>query len=286
MLSIAAWPMDWIYSPTAVGYLSHLVELTGIAFVVSLLLRWIGSRPFHGHGSTEPEDLGVYEAAYLRGGVDRVADAVMAGMFRSGQLEFIKPRRLRVKKSVGMEMGGLTHTVHQIAAAGGTVKDARYAVAYELDNLVDGLVEKGLVLGAGPRWLWRWLSAAPFILLTIAGGWRATVGYHRGEEIGLVVFLGLVTLYFMLLFGFKGMRTTVEGRRLLRGIKKSRRKKSLLSRGESSDWIWVCGLYGADALPGTNAADLQSALKPGSGGGGSDGDSGCSGCSGCGGCGD
>lgn len=287
MVMLASWPMDWIESRTAAGFLTHFVLLAVVASVISLLLRWLSGQSWAAPLDREAEALGVYEAAYLAGGPQRVADAVMAGMFRAGQLQMIKPRRLRIVKGPApTDFASPEHAVYQIAAAGGTVKDARRAVAHVSQNIEHELAERGLALGAGSRCLWRVMSAAPFMLLVIACVLRVKIGLERNEEVGVVVLFGIVVLFFALKLGVGGLRTTANGRRALRGSKKARRKKQLIRQGDASDWVWTCGLYGADALPKNEAAALQSALTPGNGGSGNvDGGSGCSGCSGCGGCG-
>lgn len=282
---LSSWPMDWIETPTAYGFLSHFFLLVGVAVIISLLLRWLAGQAWAAPFGQESEKLSVYEAAYLSGGPQRVADAVMAGMFRAGQLEVVKPRRLKIVKGPApTDFASPEYAVYQIAAAAGTVKDARRAVTHGLSNLEHDLADRGLALGAGSRRLWRCMSAAPFALLLIACGLRIKIGLDRNEEIGLLVIFGFLLILTVLILCLAGLRTTADGRRVIRATKKTRRKKQLVRQGSASDWVWTCGLYGVGALPKHEAAALQSALSPVNGSsGGTDGSAGCSGGSGCGG---
>jgi uncharacterized protein (TIGR04222 family) len=291
--------MDWIETPTAYGFLSHFFLLVGVAVIISLLLRWLAGQSWAAPFGHAPEKLSVYEAAYLSGGPYRVADAVMAGMFRAGQLEVVKPRRLKIVKGPApTHFASPEYAVYQIAAAAGTVKDARRAVAHGLSNLEHDLADRGLALSAGSRRLWRCMSAAPFALLLIACALRMKIGLDRKEEIGLLIVSSIGLLLITLSLCLVGLRTTANGRRALRSSKRDMRERPLIGGGSTSDWVWTCGLYGVGALPKNEAATLQSALAPTSGSTGSsyDGVSGCSGgsggsgcggggCGGCGGCG-
>lgn len=283
MLLLSAWPMDWIETPTAIEFLVHFALLALIAFFISMIVRWIGRMPWRSFDVAESHELNVYEAAYLSGGWERLADAVMAGMFKAGRLELVKPRRLKVKGDAPTEMGSPEHTVYVIGAAGGTVKDARRAVKHSASGIEDGLIEREFVSGALTRFFWRMVSAIPFVLLVVACAMRVKIGYDRGESFLLVIVAGLLSLGFAFKFAFSGLRATARGRRALRMTRKRLRKKQLIRNDASPDWAWACGLYGPGALPSDEAGPLQSALKPGNGGNASDGGSGCSGCSGCGG---
>ncbi len=288
MLTVTVWPLSWIYTDTANAFLIPFLMLSGFSFVLCVVLREFGARVSAETEVIEPAELEVYEAAYLSGDTERVADAAMAGMYRGGRIGFDKPRRVRVKAEGSDAFGSPTHTVHEIALAGGRVKDVRKAVAHGIDKIEYGLVKRGLALSKKNRWKWRWASASPFVLLSVAGVWRIWVGWQRGESFGIVIVLTIVTMLAALIAGCGGMLATREGKRAVRKCKCERTKRMLTKAGSSGDWAWLCALYGVNALPKDGTEEIHRALAHGTSGssdGDADGDNGCSGCSGCGGCG-
>jgi len=259
-----------------------LVALIAVAVVVCFFVRWYATL---GGGSADADTLSAYSAAYLKGGYARMAEAAMAKLHRAGAIGFTKPRRLFPKERPE-QMDALEEAIWNIAAAKGSVDDARRSVKYVGSADVDELVDRGLAMSRGRKLLWRGASVTPLLLLAAAAGLRVKVGLDRDEEVLAVVLFGAALLLASLILMGVGLRTTAAGRRALRAQRRNHRRIRRSQDESPADWAWACGLYGFMSLPEPQAKGMQAALRPGNGGSDdSGGDSGCSGCSGCGGCG-
>lgn len=280
--------IDWITVPTAAGFFRWGLFWVPLALILSWGIRWLCTRPWALDSAENTADPDPYAAAYLSGGPGRVADAAIASMFRAGKIQLRKPKTLGVVADRPEETSGVLGAVWDIAAAAGTVDDARRAVRrVVLRAWVDSLVEQGLALTRRAR-MWLGLaSALPMGLLMVAVVSRVIVGMRRDEDVVGVTWLGILVGVSLLWLLTNGPRSTAAGRRLLRRLKKDRRPTSAILGQTPEDWAWTCGLFGVMALSADEAAQLQAGLRPGNGGDGDtpDGGSGCSGCSGCGGCG-
>ncbi|MEM8739759.1 MAG: TIGR04222 domain-containing membrane protein [Planctomycetota bacterium] len=282
----------WVTGPTAADFFRSIVFWGPAALIAALVLRFLNTRPWDAAAARTADPVDAHAAAYLVGGYERLADAVMAGMFRAGQIELKKPRSLRQVAERPPETTPITAAVADIAAAAGTVDDARRAVRHVASGgWTEALVESGLALSAGQRVRAAVVSTLPLAVLWVLLVVRWGVGLERHEDTVGVVWTGIVVGFTALYFATNPPRATVAGRRVLRRLKKDHRR-SASRRGEGPvAWAWTCALFGLMALPEAEAADLQSGLRAGNGGGGEagggdSGDSGCSGCGGCGGCGD
>lgn len=280
--------LDLVTAPTAAGFFNSALFWGPVALAFGLAIRWWGSRTPEPHSERSAPD--PFEAAYLCGGSDRVADAVLAGLYRSGRIELRKPRTLSVLAPRPDGLNHLQAAAWDVAAARGTVDDARRAVSHAVSGrwLAD-LARRGLALTPRGRRRLSFFSALPLVLLLGATLLRFAVGWHWQEPSEGVVWLAIALLLFVVWFASNPPRATDRGRRAIRRLKKDHRRVAAL-RGENAEhWAWTCGLFGVMALPESEAADLQSGLRPGNSGDSADnpdGGSGCSGCGGCGGCGD
>lgn len=209
--------------------------------------------------SKQPHDndlpLSLEEAAYLSGGYDRIAHAFIACMVRAGRLDLSDARRLRLKASNTKAVAGPPRRIEQVAAVGGTIRDACLAIATEAKSIPVELGRRGLTMSARARAVRIGLSIALF-----AFGIGSILGFGAT---GVGALLGVSALLGAWLTQLAALRTYRAGRRALAQTKAAWRETIWPAKplDSPSVWAWRCALYGPGALVGADADKIGSALR-------------------------
>lgn len=215
--------------------------------------------------------LSLAEAAYLSGGAERVADAVMAERYRAGQLRFRNGRsrphgpRLRAKDAWPSPHDAFRYKVYQIAAAGGAVADARRALEQPASAIRLDLLQRGLALGRTAQ-MRRNMGYAVLCVLALA---QVAVAHIMQSPIhwlaGIVALATAVNLWsggYLIGRGAFAPALTRAGKRALVQIRQTWQdtERPPIDPVSPMGWAWTCALYGVRALPDEPAAKLQAAL--------------------------
>lgn len=296
MLALSWNVLDW-RGPQFLGLFASLMV---VAFVVSLLIVRRLRHPRAADGKAADDlasGLSPYEAAYLIGGADRLAQAGVASLYRRGCVKTAGKGRLKVSNSPSPEGEQVERDLYSAVRAGGGVRDLRAAAGFTSSRYRKKLVGDGLLLSRSRRVYTQLVGAVPFLLLGLLGVSKILVGVTRGKPVGFLFGLCIV-LVIVMVISLKGVRRTALGE-LVR--KRLRKQHERTTRGRDNNpaeaahlAAWTCAVFGTGVLVG-EMPELKSIFSSGTGGGGgwidsgggSDGgDGGCGGgCGGCGGCG-
>ncbi|WP_263251305.1 TIGR04222 domain-containing membrane protein [Saccharopolyspora rosea] len=250
--------------------LLYAVLLVCACFAFAAVRAWARRPP----APVDGRDLGLHELAYLRGGANRVVDAVVAGLVESGALRVDRSRLLHAT-AAARPRDAFEHEVLANSGVGTTMAILRdhFRARGLTDPIEDELVARGLLVTAKRRSV---VVASAWLvpLLGVVGVVRAINGATHRYPVGFLVMELIVTaMVWVVLRGLaRGLRRTTAGQRAAGP-----------STGQSA--AHRVALRGLRAYPDRQIAALlgPSLVGSGAGGGGPAGDGG-GGCGG-GGCG-
>ncbi len=230
------------------------------------------------------EPKGMEETAFLSGGKDRHATAILTDLFAQGAFEEEKRSKLRVVRK-DLEVGEAGRAVlGEIGAL--KLSHFKSTLRNYARRVEAQLIERGLLLDQGQRLELRVLSILPYVALMVLGLYRLQAGSALGEPTDFLVALLLVTAAFALARFFKFNPRTRAGNEALRVLEdRSSRMRRAPAAKEAG---FAVALFGTGVLVGTPWEPVH-AMRQSQGGGegssGGDGDGGGCGGGGCGGCG-
>lgn len=184
---------------------SEFLFVYSLLLVAACVLAWwlpAGLRAAGRRG----ESLDAESVAFLAGGPDRLADAVLADLFVHGALEAAGGDGLAVVRrdlSVGMAGTALLQSEPSL-----TIGEARRIIALQARRIAARLRRSGLLLWPEQHSRLRWLSVAPFAVLLVLGLYRQRAQSALGEPTGfLLILLALTAILALLRFLHSDPRT-------------------------------------------------------------------------------
>ncbi|QDY79581.1 TIGR04222 domain-containing membrane protein [Streptomyces qinzhouensis] len=216
--------------PQVIGIAAMLIV---VALVVALAIATNATRPRPRDGKSR--GLGIvdtYEAAFLRGGPLRVADAVIAHLHDKKHLAVARPGIVSVLR------GGARDTVPKVAldlardADNSVLSTLRRAVAFSptVQGMGDRLYEQGLLAppSAARRAVHRWAMVQLVVLfIAVPASFGLTLFLAVSDDPGAVVFLLPVVVIGAIVTGRCGGltrgRLTTEGRNTLKAYVRDHR---------------------------------------------------------------
>lgn len=297
-----AWS-EWPFNLRGPEFLLFYAGLAVVVFAVAAILRWCFRVP---SGPAVDELCDGYEIAELGGGHRGAFVAAIASLSQRN-LILVKERRI-IRHSDWMPDG---LPLLERAILGGTlpgskvrISTVRKAALDALASIRAGLVERGLVMGAGARANARFTPLLLALMVPVVGVAKIWVGLSRHQPVGFLVVLTLIATGGALTLFLRCPHLSRRGAALLRRLRAENvglKDPGQLATAEGMANLPIAlGLFGFAVLADTPLAELPEELKDlqptgrfgGSGNGwlrddwsvfGSDG--GCGGGSGCGGCG-
>ena len=277
-------PLD-LQGPQFLGlYIVLLIAAAVVAAGLQALLRQPG-----GDGSGYAPGLDAYEAAYLAGGPERVADA---GLLALAGRDVLFIERVSRMFRVHQPLPPMSHPVEQalFAAAPASLEQMRKVAGRAITPIRDRLREMGLVPGPAELKNLRLGGAAVVGVVLLLGLAKIAVGLSRGRPVQDLAWLCVITVGVGLYLAARSPSRRPRGDSALRALMRANQGlRATAGSGAAltpSDAALAAGLFGATALALPALAPVVAAMRPqrGSGadtagGGGSDG-------GGCGGCGD
>jgi uncharacterized protein (TIGR04222 family) len=257
-------------------------------------------------GAPDSASLAAHEAAYLRGGLDGVAETTLAALIRRGAIasdDAGKGLVLASPAGAAASNNWLESRVLASFDSGASLPATvmRDSVAGAGVRLVEPLERQGLAFSEDQRRSLGLAFCLPMVALLVLGVAKIAVGLSRGRPVSiLVVFCIATAIAALAMFGRRPI-VTPGGRTALRRARAhnealretaSRRTANL----SPDDVAMAVGLFGLDAIADPSMHALRRQLHPpesstagtsscGSSGSGSSCSSGCGGGGGCGGCG-
>ncbi len=287
-LALPLNPLDWTAGPFLTLYVTLAVAALVFAIVQDRRLR-------QGPGRAIPRDLDLVELAWLAGGRQRAAGAVILGFLDA------KAARLRSPGLLGGLRGAPEFEVDDRGLAlappfepyrglvRGEVTHKAYveALGPRLDRLASKLAGRGLVPNGETLARIRHLVLFVFGSVIALGLLKIAVGVSRGKPVGFLILLVIFTVVVGLMFLMRqGGRTRLGDDTLAAYRQRHQRAASSPRDGEL---LFAFALTGASVLAGTHLAEYQRLHGRSDGGSGSGcssgGDGGGGGGGGCGGCG-
>lgn len=294
-------------------FLVLYVLLAGAAVVVGFVLRRaIEGFPVPGAAVSS---LAAHEVAYLRGGLDAVADAALATLIRREAIAVDDTRQQLVLASPvpavasknWLEREFLASLNRGASLSAEVMRDRLAAIAV---RLVEPLERQGLACSAGQRRFLGFVFCLPMAAVLALGIAKIGVGLARGRPVSILVFFCAATAFAVFaMFGRQPIVTAAGRAALRRARDENEALRETASRRTANlspnDIAMAVGLFGLGAVADPSMQALRRQLHPpqtdagvasssgsdsscGSGsncGSGSSCGSGCGGGGGCGGCG-
>lgn len=228
--------------------------------------------------------------AVLSGGLDRLADSVLADLYVRGALIVQGKGQLTVADG---GLGGSPAAKALLALDPPlTTHAARKALAVHAERVAARLQRAGLLLRPEEHTRLRWLSITPFAAVLLLGLYRQRAGDAIGEPTGFLVILLAATVLCAIIRFARSDPRTQAGIAVARQLQDRSTRTARAPRPEEA--AMAVALFGTAVLVGTPWEPVHALRQQGSGDGGStaetgsesgsDGGSGCGG-GGCGGCG-
>lgn len=224
--------------------------------------------------------------AFLAGGPQRHAEAVLADLYARGGLLDAGGRKLQVEP--GVTPASLAGRAVMSLKGSFRIDSVRKALVPAAEQIVARLRRQGLMAYGDQISRLRWLSAAPFAVLLLIGLYRERAGSALGEPTGGLIGLMLITAAAMAIRLARFDRRTTGGIETLHRLQDKAERLRRAPKPEEA--ALAVALFGTAVLVGTPWEAVHAMRQQGSGeasGSGdsdSDGGSGCGG-GGCGGCG-
>lgn len=261
------------------AFLALYVTLICMAVVAGMIFpRWLREEG----RATRVTDMG--EIAYLAGGADRFAEAVVARLLSVKALTIIDRERF-----------GTLDTTRAVTPAERSVVALQPPVAWQqvVRTLTEAaepvrrrLVSAGLMLDRDEVWRLRLWQSAPYILVLFLGAAKCVVGSQRGHPIGFLILLMVFTLIIGAIRFFVVERRTHAG---MAELANAQAEYERIRRAPAADEYGLAvALFGTSVLIASPLAQFYTMREHrsdgGGGGGGDSGDGGGCGGGGCGGC--
>jgi len=289
MFANGANVFDW-HGPDFLGF---YVITFAACFGAGLWIRRSLRLPIAEDTSQIP-DLDVYATAYLNGGKVLAVNTAIANLARQGALR-VDANAKRITSLVPKPE--FAHDIERIVYAAGnssdgnTIANVRESAKNQVACIAEKLKANGLVVEdrAAERAIILPLLLA--LAVIAVGVIKIVVGLNRDKPIGFLIALCAVSLVVALIaFARRPLRSRL-GDVVLEKLQNRHIGSRQLGRGlanlPSVEFAMVLGLFGMNALAGTELQDLKKSLQPmgdtGCGGGCSSCGGGCGGCGGCGG---
>jgi uncharacterized protein (TIGR04222 family) len=279
--------------------------LVAAAIVAGFVLRRF-AEGFGVTGAPGSVSLTAHDVAYLRGGLDGVAEATLAALIRRGAIAAEAGAGALVLASPAGTAAANNWLESRFLAsldAGASLPAAVMGqrVAAVADRLVEPLERQGLAFTEDQQRSLALAFCLPMVAVLALGVAKITVGLSRGRPVSiLIVFCIMTAIAAVAMFGRRPI-VTPAGRAALRRVRAhnealretaSRRTANL----SPDDVAMAVGLFGLEAVADPSIHALRRRLHPpqssgtttsscGSSGSGSSCGSGCGGGGGCGGCG-
>ncbi|MEZ5682191.1 MAG: TIGR04222 domain-containing membrane protein [Erythrobacter sp.] len=227
--------------------------------------------------------------AYLAGGPGRLTDTVLARLMGVGALRPYGTRKLTVADLAA----GRNAAEQALLRTGGEfgITAAHKIIKPYGDDIGSQLVDRGLLMDGGSRWMMRIVSTLPYLVVLAIGWYRREAGQALGEPVGFLTALMVLTALMALIRFAKLDPKTQAGQDAVDEARQSQAR--LKSAPTDAELGLGVALFGTAILAGTPYSELhamrQAATNGADGGYSSDGgdsgggDGGCGG--GCGGCG-
>lgn len=284
-LALSLNPLHW----TAEPFLTLYVAL----FVAALVFVLVQDRNLRkGSGRAPPRDLDLVELAWLAGGRQRAAGAVILGFLDAKAARFNRPRAfggLRGRLDFEVDDRGLSLAAPFEPYRGLVRGEVSHKVFVDvlgprLECVASKLAGRGLVPSGQTLARIRRLVLFAFGSVIVLGLLKVVVGLSHDKPVGFLVLLIAFTLVIAAMFLFRQGGRTQLGDDTLAAYRQQHRRAA--SSPRESELLFAFALTGAAVLAGTHLADYQrlhGRSDGGSGCGGSGGDGGGGGCGGCGG---
>jgi len=193
------------------------------------------------------DSLDAESIAFLVGGPDRFADAVLADLFVHGALEQAGTDRLAVVRRdlpVGLAGRALLQAGPSL-----TIGEARRIIALQTQRIAARLRRSGMLLWPEQHARLRWLSVAPFAALLVLGLYRQRAQTALGEPTGFLLILLALTVILALLRFLRSDPRTRAGIAAVGDL----RTDSALAPGAQrpEDASLAVALFGTGVLVGT-----------------------------------
>lgn len=265
-------PLDWDATEFLILYVVLIVVAVILAVLIANSVRGEG----HGGRLKDPDEI-----AMVSGGRKRFNEAVVARMLATGMLTMVEIGRF----APANRPANPTSAERAVFAMGSRIKWSKVNAALRgnAQQLEERLVSRGMMMGDGEVWQIRLLQALPFLFLLGFGWMRVKVGEMRGEPVGILVAMMIMSALVAISMAFKVSRETRSARAELASLRATNER--LRRAPLSQETGMAVALFGTPILAGTMLSDFHRMRSSDSSGGcGSDGGSGCGG-GGCGGCG-
>jgi uncharacterized protein (TIGR04222 family) len=291
-------------------FLGLYAILAMAAIVAGFLLRRL-VEGFPVPGAAVASSLAAHEVAYLRGGFDAVAEAILATLIRRGaitaddttdRLVLASSARAMASKN-RLEWDFLASLDREASLPAAVMRDRMAAIAA---RLVDPLAQRGLAFSVEQRRSMGLAFCLPMIALLVLGLAKIAVGLARDRPVSILVVFCVVTAIVAFVMFIRSPFATAAGRAALRRARtENEALRETAARRTANlspdDVAMAVGLFGLEAVadPSIHAlrrqlhqkekvADGTSNSSSGSSCGSSSSSScgsGCGGGGGCGGCG-
>ena len=256
--------------------------LYGVLFVFTVIAglaipRWL--RPEGRYAPVnDPEEL-----AYLAGGGERLAEAVVARLLSTKAIETGSARFAILRSDAGETSAERTVLNLGVAVSW---KEIRKAITDDAKRIDEKLTGFGLLMDGATRMQMRFWEASPYIALLFFGAIKWEVGVSRDKPVEILTVFLIVTAIAALIRVLALDLRTGEGLAVLASAKavSERMRRAPLTQETGM----AVALFGTSVLAGSQFSTFHKLrTDSGTSGGCGGGDSGCSGGSGgCGGCGD
>lgn len=294
MLALQWNVLDWQGKPFLLLYGSLLLVCSVLSVLIVVALRSHQDQRLSSKIDERIDRLSPFDASFLIGGLDRLAQAAIVSLYRRRAIEAPANGVLVAANRPDASAHPVEHDAYDAVLAKGRLKDVRSAVRRPARPIRERLIREELLLTFPRRMVIRGLAAIPMLLLLCLGAGKIMVGVSRDKPVGFLLLLCALTVFLMFAISWN-LRHTGLGKAVIRSLQKTRENQTQGTHGDPQEdallAAWSCAVFGPAVMFGV-VPQLHAYLIPPSGSGGShvdgsDGDGGCGGgCGGCGGCGD
>jgi uncharacterized protein (TIGR04222 family) len=278
-------------------FLGFFLPASLIAFFASALLLYL-IRP--SGEEWRPDD--PYDVALARGGFDAVLEAAVAKLVHSRAIT-IDGTTTNSQLALGSDVPARPHVAEQavlrwVKEGDSSMTTGSRLIESAMSTRQRALVEKGVLIGDGTRWMNYFIAVSPMLVVGWLGADKMMIGLNRGRPVSfLVMSLGLMAFALMVMMMLRPKLTSNAVKTLSQAKAENSALRyagtgGSLAHLDGRDVMFSVALFGMAPLIGTELGPVQRLMHPPSASGGSScGGSSCGsscggGCGGgCGGCG-